>query len=159
MIDSFSKALWELGVDNPDAQRAIADSITGNSKEETFTGYSIPTRQYCEATGEVEDIHTTALIGVDDEEKREQIVKNIKKIDSMTIGELARTLNYVRVAYLVKEAEGKEVQPPEQTLRDIDITLLAFYAVKEAPKVIGRTSPIVKEDGTILYKGKESKED
>lgn len=154
MLDSFSKALWELGADNPDAQKAIADTLAGNPKqEESFKGYSIPTRVYCEATGEVEDIHTTAFTNIEEEERREKIITALKKVDSMTVGELARLLNEIRIAYLVKEAEGKEVQPPEQTLRDIDITLLAFYALNVAPRVIGRTSPIVKEDGTILYKG------
>lgn len=142
MIDDFSKSLWELGENSPELQKAIAKSLTSGEY------YSIPTRQYCEATGEVEDIHTLALVDAKTESQREAVVTNLKKIDNMTIKELAEVLSYVRVAYLVKEAEGKKVEEPEKTLRDIDITLLAFYAVNVAPKVIGRTAPIKAEDNT-----------
>ena len=137
MYDDLSKALWELGSDHPELQGAIAQTI--NSEK----GYSIPTRRYSEVLDEVGDIHEYYLDIAQDEEHREKLAQLIKKIDSMTVGELSTQLNYVRVAMLVKEVEeGGELTPVEKTLRDIDITMLAITAIKEAPKVIGRTRPL-----------------
>ena len=136
MNDTFNKLLWDLGRDTPEVQEAIAHSMSTASK-----GYSIPTRQYCKATGEVEDIHT-ALIDIEEEETREKLTQAIKKIDSMTVGELAKMLNFSRVALLLKEAEGHELTEPEKTIRDIDISLFALVSITGTKKVIGRKKPI-----------------
>lgn len=136
MNDNFNKALWDLGKDNPELREAIAHSLYKGGN-----GYSIPTRQYCSVTEEVEDIHTH-LLDIEDPEKREKLLQAIKKVDSMTIGQLAKLLNYARVAYLLKEARGEKLTEPEKTLKDIDITMLALNVLFCADKVIGRKTPI-----------------
>lgn len=137
MNDNFTQTLWELGEDSPEVRKAIAQAINNEA------GYNIPTRRYSEVLDEVGDIHEYYLDIAQTEEHREALAQLIKKVDNLTIGELARQLNYVRVAMLVKEVEeGKELTPVEKTLRDIDITMLALTALKEAPKVIGRTRPL-----------------
>ena len=137
MNDNFTQALWELGEDSPEARRAIAQAVNAEA------GYSIPTRRYSEVLEETGDIHYYYLDIAQNEEHRDALAKAIKKVDSITVGELARQLNNVRVAMLVKEVEeGKELTPVEKTLRDIDVTMLALTAIMEAPKVIGRTRPL-----------------
>lgn len=134
MNDVFNKTLWELASTSPDLQEALKKSMRG-------AGYSIPTRTHCKATGEVEDIHFSAL-DIEDAEKRERFLNAVKSVDSMKVGEIAKLLNYARVAIVVKEAEGEELTEVEKTLKDIDFSLLAMFIVKVAPKTIGRTKPI-----------------
>ncbi len=138
MNDDFNKRLWEMAIDSPDLQQAIKKSMSTENK-----GYTIPTRRYSEVLEEVGDIHSYYLDMAKDEAQKEKLAQIIKSIDSMTIGELATQLNYVRVAMLVKEVENeKELTEVEKTLRDIDITLLALTVMRSAPKVIGRTRPL-----------------
>ena len=133
MNDNFNSILWELGKDSPELQEAIAHSMKTPPE---LRGYSIPTRTYCEATGEVEDIHITAFTDIEDPAKRDIATRNIKRVDSMTVGELARTLNYCRAHLIAKEVKGQELTEPEKTIRDIDITALAVIAVLACPKLI-----------------------
>lgn len=137
MSTDFNNMIWEIAKDSPDLQEAIKKEMHTESE-----GYSIPTREYSEVLEEVGDIHYSCST-IKDDERREKLMQVIKEVDSMTIGQLAEQLNYIRVAMLVKEIEtGKELTDVEKTLRDIDITLLAFTAIKQAPKVIGRTKPL-----------------
>lgn len=126
MNDNFNKLLWDLGRDNPEIQEAIAHSMSTGTR-----GYSIPTRKYCKATEEVEDIHTY-FIDKEDPEQREKLAQALKQVDNMTVGQLAKILNYTRVALTLKEVEGQELTEPEKTLKDIDISALALVTALTA---------------------------
>lgn len=97
--------------------------------------YSIPTRKYSKATGEVVDIHTY-FTEIEDEAQRGKLLQAIRKADSMTIGELSRMAGYARVEINLKEAEGKELTEPERTIRDIDLTTLAIFIMNGAKKML-----------------------
>ena len=144
MNDDINRKLWSMAVDSPELQQAIIRSMSTGSGS---GGYKIPTRQYCETTGEVEDIHFN-LLDMEDPAQKEELIKAIQKVDRMTVGQLAKILSYTSTALRVKEAEGMKLSEPERTLRDIDITYLALAAVLSSPKVIGRTTPIKKESET-----------
>ena len=134
MNDEFNTTLWKMASTSPDLQEALKRNFR-------TAGYSIPTRTYCEATGELEDIHFS-LADIEDDDQRERFIQAVKSIDDMRVGDIATQLNYARVNILVKEAEGKELTDIEKTLKDLDFTLLAMFIVKVAPKTIGRTKPI-----------------
>lgn len=134
MNDDFNTTLWKMASTSPDLQEALKRNFR-------TAGYSIPTRTYCEATGELEDIHFS-LADIEDDDQRERFIQAVKSIDDMRVGDIATQLNYARVNILVKEAEGKELTDIEKTLKDLDFTLLAMFIVKVAPKTIGRTKPI-----------------
>lgn len=129
MEDRFSKALWELGQDNPDLQEAIAKSITGEKEK----GYSIPTKQFvyehpADQLPTGQDIHTTVFT-MEDPKQREYTIEDIKKIDQYTIKEVAQHLARWTSYLTLQEAEGRDLSPIERTLKDIDITSLAILAV------------------------------
>lgn len=124
MTRDFISEVWELGRDNPDFIEIVARAITKTSKE---TGYSIPVREYCNATGEIEDIHLNYL-NIEDEKKREKIEKIIKRVDQLTIGELAKELSTLSLLYRIK-GTSEELEPYEKTLKDIDITRLALFTL------------------------------
>ena len=134
MDNTFNKELWKLGLDNPELREAIARSIIRESK-----GYYIATRQKCETTGEVEDVHTWAFteeLPVD----RDSLIKAIETTDKLTVGELAKVLNCVRIALLEKEAKGERLTDNEKTLRDIDISLFTLSAMCCASETVKRES-------------------
>ena len=122
MNNDFNKALWKLGEDRPELQKAIARTIVNAG------GYVIPTRKLCKATGEVEDIHI-GIADIEDEEHRGKLIQAIRKADSLTVRELAQLLSWERVDLCVREAKGETLTEEEKTLRDIDITTLALYAI------------------------------
>lgn len=123
-----SSISWLTGsIDSPELQKELTES----------KGYSIPTRLLCKATGEVEDIHI-ALADIVDDAQREKLIQAVKKVDSMTVGELSKMLSYARVGLILKEVEGEELTEQERTLRDLDITTLALYIVNGTAKAIGR---------------------
>lgn len=97
-------------------------------------GYSIPTRRLCKATGEVEDIHI-ALADIVDDAQREKLIQAVKKVDSMTVGELAKAASLARVALTLKEVQGEELTEQERTVKDIDIATLALFIVNGAAKL------------------------
>ena len=137
MNDDFTKMILELARDRQDIQNALIKSADISKQ-----GYSIPTVHYSKALDEVTDIHYGHIDYDLTEAQREQLIKNIKKIDSMTVGQLAKMCNYARIALRLKEAEGQELTDPERTIRDIDVTMLALTIATHYPKVIGRTKPI-----------------
>lgn len=134
MNDEFNTTLWKMASTSPDLQEALKRNFR-------TAGYSIPTRTYCEATGEVEDIHFS-VADIEDDTQRAKFMDAIAEVDRLTVGDLAKMLGYVRVALLVKEAEGTELTAVEETLRDIDISLFALMVTKVAPKVVGTPKPI-----------------
>lgn len=97
-------------------------------------GYSIPTRLLCKATGEVEDIHT-GIADIVDDAQREKLIQTIKKVDSMTVGELAKAANLARIALTLKEIQGEKLTEQERTVKDIDIATLALFIVNGAGKL------------------------
>ena len=119
MTDNFDSLLWELGSNSPEMQKAIARTI---AKEES---YAIPVRRVSKATGELETL-TTTIFEVEDPEVRERAVADLKQALALTVKDLAKRLNILHIAYKVKEAQGEELTPQERTLRDLDITALAY---------------------------------
>ena len=126
MTDNFDAILWELGKDSPEAREAIIKTLSPSSSEE-HKGYYIPTRRYLALTDSVEDIHLGYTV-LEDPEQRERLAHAIKKVDSMTVGQLAKRLGELRAYLIAKEVTGEELTPLEETLRDIDISYLALIA-------------------------------
>ena len=157
MEDRFNKMLWELGLNNPEAREAIARTI--NSPTE----YSIPTREYALEEGDLiptgYDIHYK-VSGIKDAEQRERAVARIKQADATTVKELAIRLNVLSTAYTLKEAEGEELTPQERTLKDLDITALAYTLLhmnvpKQAYKTFSSGEEFEAEKARLLTNIKE----
>lgn len=113
MNDDFNRQLLELASTSPDLQEALKKSFTAGG-----WGYSIPTGDICvDVFEEGKEAH------------RDTIVQAIKKAQSLTVAELAQILGELRVALNIKLAEGETLPEDERTLRDIDITALATWAL------------------------------
>ena len=117
MDNLFNDVLWELGLDNPATQKSIAKSITGD--------YSIPTRQVSALTGKLEDLATRAT-EIEDPSARERAVHDIQTASALSVEDLALRLNILSTALQEQEKKGKTLSPEERTLRDFDITALAY---------------------------------
>ena len=113
MNDDFNKTLWEMAIDSPDLQQALIKSMSTDSG-----GYSIPTG----------DITVSAFAG-EDSPQREKLIQAVKKASELRVKDLARILGELRVALTLEEVQGRELDNPEKTLRDIDITALATWAL------------------------------
>ena len=127
MTDNYSRELLDLALTNPDLQEAIARSITSPDV------YSIPTRTWTleDARDKIptgQTIHTRAVL-IEDAEERERAIDRVKRADNATVKDLAQRLNILSIAYTLKEAQGEELTPQEKTLRDLDITALAYTLV------------------------------
>ena len=138
MSNDYTKMLWEMAVDSPALQEALIKSM---SKD--IGRYSIPTRHW-----EIEHPddrlptgHTIhwAVTQMEDDTQMEKVAKAIKETESITIGQLSRIATWASIAIMAKEAEGAELSPEERTLKDIDITALALFLLRLAPKKIGST--------------------
>ena len=113
MNDDFNRQLLELASTSPDIQEALKKSFSTEG-----WGYSIP-------TGDIRlDIFTEGR-----EAHRDTLVQAIKKAQSLTVEELSKILGELRVALNVKLATGEALDQTEKTLRDIDITALATWAL------------------------------
>ena len=100
MNDDFNRQLLELASTSPDLQEALKKSFTAGG-----WGYSIPTGDICvDVFEEGKEAH------------RDTIVQ-------------AQILGELRVALNIKLAEGETLPEDERTLRDIDITALATWAL------------------------------
>lgn len=121
-LEDINKSLWNIAGEIPELREALiaeADLSAGL--------YSIPTLQYSELTGEVEDGHITLLENVDEAQK-DKLTQIIKQIDNMTVGQLSKALACVRTAILINEAEtGAPAEGADKTLKDLDLTGLAFH--------------------------------
>ena len=130
MTDEFIQELWKLGADNPSLQEQIARSITRGTE-----GYSIPTRKLSKSTDELEAIHITIYEDIKDPAILEKATAIIKKADSMTVGDLERLLSVLRIHLIAKQARGEKLTRVEETLKDIDVTALAFTAMVACSKI------------------------
>lgn len=124
MKDKFNQLLWELGLENPEAQATIARVI--NSP----TLYSIPTREYIREhpsdqlpTGK--DIHAK-VFDIEDLDQREKAIARIKEADATTVKELSLRLNALSIALTLKEIQGETLTAQERTLKDLDLPALAY---------------------------------
>ena len=102
-----------MAIDSQDLQLAIIKSMSTDSG-----GYSIPTG----------DITVSAFAG-EDSPQREKLIQAVKKASELRVKDLARILGELRVALTLEEVQGRELDNPEKTLRDIDITALATWAL------------------------------
>lgn len=114
MNDDFNRQLLELASTSPDLQEALKKSFTAGS-----CGYTIPTGDICVDVFELSE----------KAQGRDFIVQAIKKAQSLTVAELAQMLGELRVALNVKMVEGEALLPLEKTLKDIDITAIATWAL------------------------------
>ena len=115
MIDTFDKALLKAAAGSPGLQQALLKNMSKDS-----AGYSIPTG----------DIHLYA-VSRPEEAERERAVDLVKKADSLTVGQLCKLLAELKPALIIKEVQGEELQEFQKTLRDIDISALAAFALVE----------------------------
>lgn len=118
MIDDFNKMVWDIAGDSPALQQAL---VTHMSKDSA--GYSIPTG----------DIHLQVFTR---DTPPQNLINAIKKADSLTVAQLGKILAELRVALTIKEVQGEALRPFEQTLKDIDISCLATFALVEWAKLV-----------------------
>lgn len=116
MTDDFNRALWALATDSPTLRQALASHIS-----KTSAGYSIPTG----------DIHLQVYANGTPSDK---LISAIKKADSMTVGQLGKILAELRAVLEIRQIQGETLQPFEETLKDIDISCLATFALVEWAK-------------------------
>lgn len=105
MIDKFSSALWELGKDNPEVQKIIANSISHD------TGYFIPTGDF------IENLPHNI---------KDKVIQNLQPVLNMTVEELAVRLRLIRAELLALEEQGTRLEGAQKTLKDLDIVTLAW---------------------------------
>ena len=113
MNDDFNRKLWKMAVDSPDLQEALIKSMNTESG-----GYSIP-------TGDI----TLSVFDKEDTPQREKMLQAIQKASELRVKDLARILGELRVDLTLEEVQGRKLDSPEETLRDIDITALATWAL------------------------------
>ena len=113
MQESFDKKLWEVIADSPELQQTITESIRTPNQ-----GYSIP-------TGDI----IVSVFGIEDQEKLKRAVKALNKARDLKVSELSKILAELSTYYTIKQAEGKELDNYEKTLRDLDIDALAVTAL------------------------------
>lgn len=118
MTDDFSKMVWDIAGDSPALQQALVNHMSKDS-----AGYSIPTG----------DIHLQVFTR---DTPPQNMIDAIKKADSLTVAQLGKILGELRPALILKEVEGEALRPYEQTLRDIDISCLATFALVEWAKLV-----------------------
>lgn len=118
MTDDFNKMVWDLAGDSPALQQALVNHMSKDS-----AGYSIPTG----------DIHLQVFTR---DTPPQNMIDAIKKADSLTVAQLGKILGELRPALILKEVEGEALRPYEQTLRDIDISCLATFALVEWAKLV-----------------------
>lgn len=113
-ISPFYRALLQEALDSPTLLSSIAGKLSGPS-------YSIPTGNSFKDF-RVED-------GPMLDKRLKLFQKAMAEARAMTIEDLAHVLDELREEYLAFEAQGRELNAVEQTLRDIDILSLAVLAI------------------------------
>lgn len=108
-MDKFSKELWKLGEDSPELQQMIANMLSNTSG-----GYSIPTGDYL-----------TRYINMDDK-TAERFTKITGRLADITLRDLYKMQAELSTYYTLEEVQGRELEPYEKTLRDIDLVTLAL---------------------------------
>lgn len=121
MTDDFNKMVWDLAGDSPALQQALVAHMSKDS-----AGYSIPTG----------DIHLQVFTR---DTPPQNLLAAIKKADSLTVAQLGKILAELSTALTIKEVKGEALRPFEQTLKDIDISCLATFALVEWAKLVQRT--------------------
>ena len=113
MSDNFNTLLWEIAENSPALQKAFIDSFTSNKAD-----YCIPTGNIC-----------IDVFKPGNEEQREKLLPIIEKAQTLTIKELSNILGELSIALTIKDIKGEPLTDQEKTLKDIDITALATWAV------------------------------
>ena len=113
MQESFDKKLWEVVADSPELQQTIIESLKTPNR-----GYSIP-------TGDI----VVSVFGIEDQDKLKRAVKALNKARDLKVSELSKILAELSTYYTFKQAEGKELDNYEKTLKDLDIDALAVTAL------------------------------
>lgn len=112
MADDFSKSFFAMVANSEYWQDALLEQLESNAQEPA--GHHIPT-----------GTPNADLLGGLDEAQRETIIRRVNRI---TIKELAGILGDLRAFLSVKEASGERLKEYERTLKDIDIQTLALVA-------------------------------
>lgn len=121
MTDDFNKMVWDIAGDSPALQQSLLRSMS-----KTSAGYSIPTG----------DIHISVYTK---DEPPQKLIAAIQKADSLTVAQLGKILAELSAVLTVKEVTGEALRPYEQTLKDIDISALATFALVSWAKMVQHT--------------------
>jgi len=111
-MDKFNKVITGMMLEDPELLDALSERISKQA------GYSIP-------TGDIR----TSVYNIEDANKRDRIIKVLKAADNLTIRQLCTMLYDVKALLDVKKVKGKELEPYEKTLNDIDLLMLASYTL------------------------------
>ncbi len=82
----------------------------------------------------VGDIHEEIFRQGEPPSKR--VIANIKKADSLTVGQLDKILSELRPCLTIKEVQGGTLAPIEQTLQKIDISGFAVIAISTWARMV-----------------------
>ncbi len=110
MNNFFNAELFRLAQDSPEFQGIFLNALTDK--------YTIPTGNM------MEDIINS--VEPDEVEEYEAF---IKEVENLTIAQLAKIIADVSKALTVAESKGVDLNPLLITLKDIDVTALAVFAV------------------------------
>lgn len=110
MIKDFNEAFFKLAQDSPELQDSILTALTDK--------YTITTGNM------IEDI-----INAVEPDEVEELEAFIKKVENLTVAQLAKIITDVSNALTVAKSKGVDLNPLLVTLKDIDVTALAVFAV------------------------------
>lgn len=137
MTNDFDKLLWESAIESQSLRDALVK--TEARKQGRF---QIPTLRVSALTGEAEDIHTTIFEFEAPEDVKERLIKEIQTVDNLTVKSITKLLNATRISILLKELKGEPLSEVDNTLKNLDFSLLCLIIAKYTSKTFGRKTPI-----------------
>lgn len=126
MLDTLDDMIWQLGTTTgPAIREEILKAYARSSPS-----YSVP-RRMPGASGELETLQER-IFSIPEERGKAQAIRDPKKVDQMTVGELTERLALIHTYYRIQDVKGALLLPEERTLRDLDITALALLILKKS---------------------------
>lgn len=114
----MDKRLWEMGLNSPELQKILADSMKEDTGE--TPGYKMP-------LGNIREYIFSDKIK---EDARERAVQQIHDIDKLSFKAISTAFAELQVALTLKEVKGEPLTPLEKTLKDIDLTAFVLLGIR-----------------------------